>query len=318
MNTAGPGTNRYPFLDSFCWARVGLATLFVVLLAATGPTGCGGASCPTYPHERAAELMGAHHRMRAPVRTVRAVAEVEQWGPNGRIRGKVRMLLAMPDRVRFDAIGPFGPVATLTSNGSVFAMHDMREGAFLEGPPCAENVGRLLGVAVPGNVLVAALLGQAPLPLHTALGGDDPVLCDDQKKSGGRRNRYQGQYMVELGNPKAKHLMTFRVRKQDRNAPIQEQHLRMASYRAVSPEQGVLWNLHYADHVLVADRAGGRHPSGHPWGVAFPRKVEFEVPRSDLKTHVRFTDMDLNPSIPEEAFEQTPPPGLPIQRVPCP
>jgi hypothetical protein len=81
---------------------------------------------------------------------------VTQWGRNGRIRGTVLMFLEQPNRVRFDVMTQVGPAAVLTSDGDTFQLSDLREGVFLHGPTCPENIARLLGISVDVVTLGAA------------------------------------------------------------------------------------------------------------------------------------------------------------------
>ncbi|MEO1421083.1 MAG: hypothetical protein AAFU66_09045, partial [Pseudomonadota bacterium] len=96
--------------------------------------------------------------MRAPVVSLRAVAQIVRRGGGLRQRGQLLMLLERPDHVRMDLMSPFGPIATLTTDGRRFSLFDRRKGAFFEGGSCPANIARLLGVGLTDDEVVRLLL----------------------------------------------------------------------------------------------------------------------------------------------------------------
>ena len=111
-----------------------------------------------------------------------------QWGDRGRIRGTVLMFLERPNRVRFDVMTQLGPAAVLTSDGDTFQLSDLREGAFLHGPTCPENIARLLGISVDAENVLRVLdssgspLAGAKVALYRAVSREGYVekLIDDE------------------------------------------------------------------------------------------------------------------------------------------
>src|SRR4029077_16513344 len=98
---------------------------------------------------------------------VQSNAKIDHFGEHGRVRGDLMLFAARPARLRMDVVSPFGvALATLTSDGARFAMADLREKAFFEGPATACNIARLTTVPVPGHVLVDLLRGEAPVLKH--------------------------------------------------------------------------------------------------------------------------------------------------------
>ena len=193
--------------------------LFFITVAALGGlaffTGCGGAGCPRQLHTDPIRALDAYRSTRNHVSAVRAEARVEQWGENGRIRGTVLMFVERPNRVRFDAMTQFGPAVILTSDGERFALTDLRENRYLEGPSCPENIERLLGIPMSGEDVSLFLLGDSPR-LDTETRG---VSCTAD-----------GTYLVtftEADGRRQEIELAVRPWDVEHDAPPQEQRLRM-------------------------------------------------------------------------------------------
>jgi len=125
-------------------------------------TACGGATCPVRTFPSVDALRSHHERLRAWAHNIRAEARVDRRDGDGRVRGTVLMLVERPDHVRFDAMTQFGPAAVLTSDGTSFALTDLRENRFFAGPTCAENIALLLGIPLEAQAIGGVLFGEAP------------------------------------------------------------------------------------------------------------------------------------------------------------
>lgn len=195
---------------------------------------------------------------RAKIRSVNGEAKVSVDSPQG--GGKVTELVAAeaPARLRLDSVSTFGPLASLTSDGTTFRLADVEHKRFYEGPATAENVSRLLPVRVPAEELVSLLLGVPPLlpaaqPLRLEVdpvravyvltvthGSDletlllDPltlrtvgVVVDDRPSLGGYRAGFEG-FGGELDLPKVVKVSTLdgsskvelKWREREVNAPV--------------------------------------------------------------------------------------------------
>lgn len=262
-----------------------------VLVLAGCPT-----PCPTTPHTEAQRLLSFQRGSRSYVRSIRAEARVEQWGEEGRIKGTVMMFVQRPERVRFDAMTQMGPAAILTSDGEVFALTDLRENRFLTGPTCPENIARLLGIPLSGEQVTQLMLGGTPL-IDAA---DRSVECTGE-----------GSYLVTLRGEGLRQEIEIDVRQADRDAPPEEQRLRLVRSQ-VFDGSGTVWKATFDDWRVIPDPG-----SEQGYGVAMPYQVRFEHPREDADTTVRFEDIDLNVQVPEDAFAQTARPGLPAEQVLC-
>lgn len=266
------------------------------LLAAATLAACGGASCPTTLFPGGAEALAARRRLVSPVQTLRAEARVTQRGRDGRIRGTVFMMLERPDRVRFDAMTQMGPAAVLTSDGTSFALKDLRENRFLVGPSCPANVARLLGIPLSGEDVARFLLGDTPL-----LDDPDPAIrCNED-----------GRYLVALQDADGRRQeVELEVWEADRGAPPERQRLRLLRSERFHPDGRVEWRATFDDYEPVVDQAtGGR--------VEIPKDIRFEHPEANADTRVKMRDVDLGVELPADAFRQSTPPGLTPEHVAC-
>jgi hypothetical protein len=222
---------------------------------------------------------------------------VDQRGEGGRIRGTVWMLLARPDRVRFDAMTQLGPAATLTANSESFAMLDMRENRFLEGPSCAPNIARLLGVSFEASEVARFLLGDTP-----RIEGESSMACGGEG------------YIVEInGADGRRQELAFSVREGDLEAPPEDQFLRLMRSTLYHPDGRADWTVTFSDHQLIADP---RDPEGR--GVALPHAIHFEDLDQDTDVLVRYKSIDLlEEAPPTDVFEQPVPSGLSSEYVSC-
>ncbi len=237
--------------------------------------------------------------MRAPARSLRAEARVDRRDETGRIRGTVLMMVERPARVRFDAMTQFGPAAVLTSDGVEFALTDLRDDRYFVGPPCAENIERLLGLPLSGDEVALFLFGETPLIEAPS----EDVVCQDGHVTVTRR--------AEDGRTQ---ILVLEVRRGDELLPPAEQHLRLRVSEVHATDGTLEWRVRYDDHRVVEDPRDTEDPHR---GVAMPFTIHFELPSRDIDTLVRFSSIDLNPSIPEDAFHQTPREGLAVEPVEC-
>jgi len=254
---------------------------------------CAGGRYPTRPFSAAAPALERASSLRAPIRSLRAEARVDQRGGEGRIRGTVLMMLERPDRLRFDAMTQFGPAAVLTSDGPAFELLDQREGRFLQGRSCPSNIARLLGVALSGRDLLLLLTGDSPR-------------IDASHESIGRTRR--GHYLVTLTDASgATQELEYDVPSADRELAPAEQHLRLRRSEEHDSEGARVFRVDYDDYREVDVEGGGR--------VAMPFAVHFVAHGAD--TLVRFQSMDVGVALEASSFQQDAPPGMPPEEVVC-
>ncbi len=151
-----------------------------------------------YAAPSAAELRAAL-AARSSVQAIEAEARAEQVGPGRqRVKVKVSVWAARPDKLRLEIQGPLGSgAATLVTDGTRFSLLDSRQGRLFTGEARGCNVARLVQVELEPAQAVSVLLGEIPLEpgeaqaswdeheggrevltIHTADGGEERVWLD--------------------------------------------------------------------------------------------------------------------------------------------
>jgi hypothetical protein len=208
---------------------------------------------------------------------------------------------------------PFGvTLSTLTSDGKDFALFDLRQKQFLEGPANTCNVARFTQVPVPPFALAQLLRGEAPVLVHDA---------------------QQAQIAWEGGE--------YVIRIQSKNSASEEIHLEPldADWTKAWNDQRVrvkevhvaqqgddLYRAFLADHspAKTASPVKGSDPtdpvlapSGPACQAEVPRRVRLVVPDTDQELILRVKEVDHNPALASGVFHQDPPRGVRVGRALC-
>jgi hypothetical protein len=258
-----------------------LASLAWVALAACG-------SPPRYPITDPAMAL-SHIRARdARVQRLRARGSADTFAAQGRIRGEVYVFIRRPD-VRVDTRAFGNTISTIIANEHTFAMADFRGGAFYTGEarPCV--AAQLLGIPLEAGEVVALLAGGPPL-----LQGDARIRWDD------------GHYLVDItGTDGRAETLTMEITAAEHdNARPEQQHPRPVRAE-LRDARGVRAVLTFESYELVS-------------GVDFPKRVRVVMERDNVDLEVRYRDVTLDPDLPDDAFDQSPPnDALQVQRVTC-
>jgi outer membrane lipoprotein-sorting protein len=237
-----------------------------------------------YPPPSAAELL-AWLRARADhLRSLRAVAKVDHLADGGqRVKVKVTMLLARPDKLRFEAESPFGgTLAYLTANGHDFSLLDVRQNRFLIGPANTCNVARLIRLTLPPEDVVTVLMGSVPL-------AGDPAAVSWDPSHGGRE-------VLTLHTPDGGN-ETIKLDARDKRWDI------MAAERTDAQGQ-VLWRLR--------DDSWSEHE-----GIRMPDTIHVEDPAHHADALIKMRSMELNVELPDSVFQLQPPDKITPEQPPC-
>jgi hypothetical protein len=234
----------------------------------------------------AGKALADHEARQAGWRSLKAEARVTQRANRGRVRGTVLMFLEQPDRVRFDVMTQLGPAAVLTSDGESFQLSDLREGAFMHGPTCPQNIARLLGISVEADEVIRLLTGDTPM-LDAV---EQSMECRD--------------VVTLVGAEGATQEVAFSVNDADREKPPEQQRLTLRRSTERGPGGAKRWEVTYDDYIDV---------EGH----TFPTNVRFVDEVTDAETTVRVKSIVLNPDVPKGAFHQEPAPGMSIEFASC-
>ena len=293
------------------------ALLAFVLLTSALPTtaGCGAriAPPPSAPPTADAALARMHATF-ACGSAIQANAKIDHFGEHGRVRADLMLFAARPARIRMDVVSNFGvTLATLTSDGSRFALADLREKHFYVGPATACNIGRLTTVPMPGHVLVDLLRGEAPVLRH------EPQSATIAWSDGG----YWA--LVIPSTREAREEIHLAPRPEDWTKPWDQQRVRMLDFR-VEQRRYVLYHAELKEHASTST-AGPRidpdglappmPPSGPPCDAELPRKIHVEVPEPEADVRFQYQQLSWNPPLPDGTFDQPAPPGMRAEEVNC-
>ncbi len=245
---------------------------------------------------------------------LQADAKFDHFGEKGRVRGELLLYAVAPASVRLDAVSPFGvTLATLTSDGSKFALSDLREKVFLEGPADACNIARLTTIPIPGHVLVSLLRGRAPVLKH-----DESATTIEWSRG--------GYYVVRLkGTRDAEEELHLQVDPADMEKPWSEQRLRVVDV-TVRQKNAVLYHAELGD-FFSAPMASSRidpdgldapiPPSGPECHADLPKRIHVEVPNPSQDILFRYDKATWNPPLIDGLFVQRATGGMRTERVTC-
>ena len=245
---------------------------------------------------------------------VQGDGKLDHMNNAGRVRGDVMLMAADPESVRFDVVSPFGvTLATLTSDGKRFTFFDMKNSAFLEGPPEPCNIARLTQVKMPAHAVVRLMRGEAPLLVH------DPSAATIEWSGG-------GHYVVRIPS---RHEATQEVHLQpnpsDFQLPYQQQRLRV-TYVSIKQRGYTHFEAILSDHKDATtmkprvDELGidpPIEPSGPACRAEVPRRIEIAVPYTGDDMRFRYSEVGLNPPLPEGVFTQAVPGGVSRHYMRC-
>jgi len=287
-----------------------LTAVFVAVL------GCHSVAPPVSRFPTAAAALDRIKAGFACQRGVRGEARIDQFSEHGRLRGKILLFASRPDRLRFDVMSPppFNSIiSTLTTENGRFALSDLRERKFFEGPASACNVARLTEVPLEPDVLVTLLGGRAPVLVHR-----DGEL--------GMEWSTRGYYVIRIPSTHgAEEVLHVAPVPADFQRPWDAQRLRVLDVRVA--QQGIeLYHASMEEHEGATtappqvDPDGldpPIPPSGPPCDVEVPRKIHIEVPESDQDVLFRYDDVKLNPPLPPGVYTQPVAAGMQRLRVEC-
>jgi outer membrane lipoprotein-sorting protein len=257
-------------------------------------TACASLPRPAFPLRDANQALQRREASLAGVNAIRAEARVEQRGKQGRVRGTVLMFVERAGRVRFDVMTQFGPLAILTSDGTKFAYADFRENRYLTGDTCPQNIARLLGVPLTAADTARFLLGGTPV-------------LDTTKSE--LHQRDDGSYTLSLTGTAGEHqTIDLAVYASDLQKPADQQRLYLLRSELTSATGVRVWRVSYEDMQPVGTGADA---------VLMPRRVRVEQPASSSDTEVHFKEIAKNPSIPDDAFVQSPHAGMQEEEASC-
>jgi hypothetical protein len=275
--------------------------------------GCPMAPPPSqFPNAQA-----AIDRMRASTMCARGIqaenAKVDFLGPKDRVRVDVSLIAVKQANLHLDVFAFNNTVATLVTDGTSFALANMQTKQFLYGPATSSNMARLTTLDIPGHVLVAALLGQAPILKHQDSAAT--IAWDGS-----------GYYVVKFpGTNDSSEELHLVPHPDDWNKPFAEQRVRVLDV-LVQQKGYVLYHADFDEHKPTTTADGIAPvipgdptipPSGPPCSAEIPMRIHVEVPEEGNDVRFRYDTVRWNPPLQPNIFQLSPQafPGLQVINV---
>ncbi len=254
-------------------------TLSFVLALST--SACGPVPPPQNAYTSGPDLINDFEKQRHAIRSFRITGRVDHFGEAHRVQGKIFLFAELPGALRIELVSPFGnPLSVLTVDKGIFTLHDLRDGRYLTGPaePC--NIARLVRIPLPPDDVIRILTGHTPV-----IEGNKAVTWD--------RN---GFYKVEIENPHQSQHLEVDPKKQV--LELQRSHLK--------DTDGTIFDITYDKWVSVS-------------GIAIPHEIRVKMPRhkADLLLRYDKEGVELNVSLPKNAFTPSPKDGVHVEQVTC-
>lgn len=221
------------------------------------------------------QALGALTARGEAIQTVNAMATLEAWHDDDRVRFRQFLLIQRPDKLRVDTLSPFDqPLAITTSDGEIVSVYSLEKKSFHRGPATPENLARLLSLSMDGEELVALIGGGVPLvnPVRKSLDWDADT----------------GRWRLDLEG----------VRRRQR-LMLEPERLRVTST--------TVWQGDAVQYTVQMGQYGGTPPA------EIPQRLRVEIPSEKLRVDIVVKDFTLNEPLDPEAFILTPPVGIEIQ-----
>jgi outer membrane lipoprotein-sorting protein len=236
---------------------------------ANAPATTGAALSPSALYD---QVKKAH----AVPETLTCDAKAFVQAPQNSGRYELHVSVRRPDSIRIEALTPVGdPAAVLVATGGRFSLLDLRSNVFYRGPATAQNIQRLLPVALRPEELVAVLTGGIPEPA-------DAQPASSKRAAEGSSltfTRRDAQEQVTLGAD-----------------------LRVLRVTRTSAAGKLVWDIRLEQHD---DQSGAQLPS----------LLRFEAPPAKTQVDLRLRNVATGKEPPRTAFELAVPNGTRVEEV---
>ena len=254
---------------------------WTVLWLALYCVGCGSAARPANAYGNAADLMADMSVRSDKISSFRITGRVDHFGKEHRIQGKVFLFARLPSKLRVDLLSPFGStLSVLTVNDGRFAMSDIREDRYLEGPADPCNIARLVRIPLPPEDVARVLVGHTPI-----IDGAAEVIWSDK-----------GYYRVTISD--GDRIQRLDVGPDPDVLPLLRSRLEDSA--------GQIYDMSFERWRSVK-------------GIPIPHEIRIKMPRDDADLLVRYDDdgVELNVKMPADAWDHSFPDGADVEHVTC-
>lgn len=214
--------------------------------------------------------------------TVRGELQVDHFGPEGRVAGKVYAFAAAGGRLRLEAVSPLDtPVRTMAVDGASFTLVDQESQRCLEGPADSCLIGQAVGIELSATHVATALTGGVPLLRH---------------RNATSRWNDCGWYEVELEGEAEGWSESIRL------AP--DQGRLVPTHAVIRDTDGTMLEMELAQHEAAGD-------------LLVPRRMVIRMPRSEADLRVEWRHIEVGVDLPDRAWRATCPTGFAVEPAAC-
>lgn len=255
-------------------------TIFFIFPLIIATVACGPIRPPKNAYTEPADLVGDMIQLKRDVDSFRMAGTIDHLAKH-RIQGKAFLFAKLPDKLRVDVLSPFGStLSVLTADGNQFGLSDHREGRYMKGPATPCNIARLIGMPLPPQDIINILIGQVPL-----IDGNQELSWDTD-----------GYYKLVIQNQTFTQILYVDP---DRDM--------LTVHRAILKDnRGVVYELEFSLWKSVA----------YKW---VPFEIRVNMPQDDTNLIIRYESdgVELNVTLPKDAWQQSFPNGAHVETVTC-
>lgn len=140
-----------------------LLPLIVIALAGCATVQPAPAPKPPVPEWEPASLIESLKQRNDRVLTLRALAQVDYAGPEGRHGFQEAVIVQRPDRLRLDTLTFLGAILIFTATDQEVIGYHPREGVYVRGRPTKENLRRYTQIPLELEEITKLLTGLPPV-----------------------------------------------------------------------------------------------------------------------------------------------------------
>jgi outer membrane lipoprotein-sorting protein len=149
-------------------ALVHSLTLLFLAAVALGLFGCATVAPPLEPKPpvpqwEAGKLIESVTQRDKQVRSMRALAQVDYAGPEGKHGFQEAVLVQRPDRLRLETLTFLGAILIVTANNKEIVGYHPREGVFVRGGRTKDNLRRYTQIPLELEEITSLLIGLPPV-----------------------------------------------------------------------------------------------------------------------------------------------------------
>ncbi len=140
--------------------------LFVLAILAFEFVGCATVTPPPpkpHPGWQSSQMIGSLTERDKQLRSVRALAQVEYAGPEGKHGFQEAVLVQRPEQLRLETLTFLGAILIVTANAKEIIGFHPREGVFVRGARTKENLRRYTQIPLDLEDVTKLLLGLPPV-----------------------------------------------------------------------------------------------------------------------------------------------------------